>query len=229
MLNLEFLRENNVKKHNYQECKHKRLKYNRHYIKIFRKEDNMANRDYQFETSPRKLTSDYETRRKNKDSAKTDKKKNDKKKNAKSNKKEKTNNIKAKQSSSRKEKAKQARKNKFLITINCIAILGVLFAIIMRNSLISQSFLQIQNLKSEISDLQKENDQLEISIQNNLNISDIEQQAKELLGMQKLTSRQTIYLNLPKKDYVEPSTEEVIIEEKQGIWENIVNFFENIF
>ena len=189
----------------------------------------MANRDYQFETSPRKLTSDYETRRKNKDSAKTDKKKNDKKKNAKSNKKEKTNNIKAKQSSSRKEKAKQARKNKFLITINCIAILGVLFAIIMRNSLISQSFLQIQNLKSEISDLQKENDQLEISIQNNLNISDIEQQAKELLGMQKLTSRQTIYLNLPKKDYVEPSTEEVIIEEKQGIWENIVNFFENIF
>ena len=32
--------------------------------------------------------------------------------------------------------------------------------------------------------------------------------------MQKLSSKQTVYINLPKKDYVEQRTEEVIIEEE---------------
>ena len=47
--------------------------------------------------------------------------------------------------------------------------------------------------------------------------------------MQKLTSKQTIYLNLPKKDYVEPSSEVIVLEESQGIWKTITNFFKNIF
>ena len=38
-----------------------------------------------------------------------------------------------------------------------------------------------------------------------------------MLGMQKLTSAQTRYVNLSKRDYVEPSTEEVIIEEDTNI------------
>lgn len=174
----------------------------------------MTARDYQYETSPRKLEPEYEPRKKKKSSKTRGKRKTSNTKNRKQ---------------TQKEKAREARKNRFLVTLNCIAILAALFAVIWRNSLISQSFAQIQMLKSEISEIQKENDQLQISIQNNLNLNNIEQEAKEKLGMQKLTSKQTIYLNLPKKDYVEPSTEEVVIEEKSGIWQNIVNFFNNIF
>ena len=174
----------------------------------------MVARDYQYETSPRKLDTEYEPRKKKKSTSVQTKKKATTTKNKKQ---------------LEKEKAKEARKTRFLIALNCVLILSALFAVIWRNSLISQSFAQIQILKSDISELQKENDQLEISIQNNLNLSNIEQEAKEMLGMQKLTSKQTIYLNLPKKDYVEPSTEEVVIEESSGIWHAIVSFFENIF
>ena len=46
-----------------------------------------------------------------------------------------------------------------------------------------------------------------------MNLNNIEQAAKSLLGMQKLSSKQTVYINLPKEDYVEQRTEEVIIEE----------------
>ena len=42
-------------------------------------------------------------------------------------------------------------------------------------------------------------------------------------------TKQTIYLTLPKKDYVEPSTEEVVIEENTGIMQNIIDFITNIF
>ena len=52
-----------------------------------------------------------------------------------------------------------------------------------------------------------------------------EKLAKEQLGMQKLTSKQTVYVNLPKKDYIEPASEEVVVEEDKNwfeqIWEKI--------
>jgi len=41
--------------------------------------------------------------------------------------------------------------------------------------------------------------------------------------MQKLTNKQTVYISLPKKDYVEAATEEVIIEEETNWFENIIN------
>ena len=174
----------------------------------------MMARDYQYETSPRKLEPEYEITRKKKNSAKKHIDKN------------KTTPVKKQ---TKKDKVAEVRKTKVLVTLNCLVVLAVLFAIIFRNSLITQAFAQNQKLKTDISNLQKENDQLEISIQNSVSISDIEQQAKEQLGMQKLTSKQTIYLNLPKKDYVEPSTEEVVIEQKSSFWKVITDFFRNLF
>ena len=54
-------------------------------------------------------------------------------------------------------------------------------------------------------------------------MSVIEKQAKEKLGMQKLTNKQTVYVTLPKKDYVESATEEVFqVEEKSWI-QNIID------
>ena len=173
----------------------------------------MANRDYQYETSPRKLSPEYQPIKK------TVKKKNLKKPNKKAN----------AQKSSKKQNAKNAFKTRFLITFNLFIIFAVLFVMIYRNSLISQSFSQIQSLKSEVTELQKENDQLEIGIQNSLNINNIEQAAKDLLGMQKLSSKQTIYLTLPKKDYVEPSTEEVIIEENLSMFDKLSNYINDLF
>lgn len=171
----------------------------------------MANRDYQYETSPRKLEPEYQPN-----------KRKVKKKNVKSA-------SKKANTQSKKNSSKNSFKTRFLVTVNLFMIFAVLFVIIYRNSLISQSFSQIQTLKSQVTELQKENDQLEIGIQNSLNINNIEQAAKDLLGMQKLSSKQTVYLTLPKKDYVEPSTEEVIIEENLSLFDKISNYINDLF
>ena len=57
----------------------------------------------------------------------------------------------------------------------------------------------------------------------------MEQEAKEQLGMQKLNPSQTIYITLPKTDYIEPAAEEVIIEKEDTGFERIINKIVNIF
>ena len=42
--------------------------------------------------------------------------------------------------------------------------------------------------------------------------------------MQKLNNKQTIYINLPKQDYIEPATEEIIKEDNTNWFEKILNF-----
>lgn len=119
---------------------------------------------------------------------------------------------------SKKQKKKQTK-----MTILVIAIFAILLTISYRNSQINEKFDQMQNLKKELSAIQKENEQLEVSIQNSVNYNTIEKLAKEKLGMQKLTNKQTIYIALPKKDYVESATEEVVKEEEKNWLEQIID------
>ena len=99
---------------------------------------------------------------------------------------------------------------------------AILFAVSYQNSLISESFNKKEQYKKEWESLSKTNQQIEVSIENNLNLNNIEQVAKEKLGMQKLSNDQKIYVNLPKEDYVSSAAEQVIIEEDQ-------NFFVKLF
>ena len=168
----------------------------------------MATRNYQYETSPRKYEPEYKDKTKRKKSKKA-----------------KTNKKVVKKKQSRLENFKF----RFMCILNAVVFLSIVFIISSRSALITQSFAEIQSLKTKISEIQKENDQLEINIQNSLNLNSIEQTAKDMLGMQKLTNKQTIYLSLPKKDYIEPSTEKVILEEKVSIIDWICNFIGDIF
>ena len=77
-------------------------------------------------------------------------------------------------------------------------------------------------LLKELSSIEKENEQTKVTIENSLNLNTIEKLAKEKLGMQKLTNRQTVYINLPKKDYVEAPTEEVVIEKEQNWFQKLI-------
>lgn len=163
---------------------------------------------YQYETSPRKLEPEY-TPIKNPYKAK----KTATRKNA-INKKKRENEIK-----------KQKRKAIKYLIIGFI----ILFAVSYRNSQIDENFAKVQNLKEELAEVEKQNAQLEVSIENGLNLSNLEQEAKEQLGMQKLNSKQTIYITLPKNDYIEPASEEVIIEEEETGIKGIINTITNIF
>ncbi len=123
-----------------------------------------------------------------------------------------------------KVKVSQAqKKRKRQLTLIVIAIFALLLTISYRNSQINEKFSEMQGLKKELSSLQKENEQLKVSIENSMNYANIEKIAKEKLGMQKLTNKQIMYVALPKKDYVESASEKVVIEEEKNWFENLVD------
>ena len=169
---------------------------------------------YQYETSPRKLEPEIK---------RTQKKYPKKSTTAKTKKKE---NIKV---SSDK---KYVRRREMWMQAKTIAgimfIFAVIFTIGYRDSLISAKFAAIQSLKKEVSEIEKQNNQLEVSIQDSLNLATIEQEAKEKLGMQKLANKQIVNVKLDKKDYVENKKEEVKIEEP-SLLDSIIDKLKNIF
>ena len=163
---------------------------------------------YQYETSPRKLEPGY-----NKNTQK---------------KKKKATNIKKKET--KKQNARAVEVTKFTKKINgvllTILLFGAMFTIAYRNSQIDESFMEVQGLQQELASLQKENEQKRVSIENSFNLSVIEQQAKELLGMQKLENNQREYINVPKVEFIEPLK---VVKEKSTWYENIFRFFSNIW
>lgn len=199
----------------------------------------MANNyGYQYDTSPRKLDTNYSKPKKKKVSSKnksstTTKTKTTKKSTQKvvpktvTKKDNKQNENKKSKKEIKQEKLRNF-KIKFSIGCKTVLIFAAFFFILFREAQINELFSNIQKLKTEITTIQKENDQLEINIQNSINANNIEQAAKELLGMQKLTSKQTVYISLPKEDYVEHSTEEVIIGEEKTWFESFIDNIKNI-
>ncbi len=119
--------------------------------------------------------------------------------------------------------SKEQKKKQLKITLAVIAIFGLLLTISYRNSQINEEFNKMQNLKQELASVQKENEQLKVSIENGLNLNNIEKLAKEKLGMQKLTNRQIVYVTLPKKDYVESASEKVVIDNQENWFQKFVD------
>lgn len=163
------------------------------------------NNRYQYETSPRKLQPEYEPKPK----------KYPKKSTARKTKLTTNKNV--------KPQANKHIKNKAKIMAYVMIGFIILFAISYRNSVINEKFSEIKTLKSNLATIQKENEQLEVNIENNLNLKTVEQSAKELLGMQKLDNSHTVYINLPKEDYIEPATEEILEEDNSNWFEKIIN------
>ena len=119
--------------------------------------------------------------------------------------------------------SKAQKKTQVKLTLLVVGIFMVLLTISYRNSQINEKFNQVQTLKKELSLIQKENEQLKVSIENSVNLNTIEKLAKEKLGMQKLTNKQTMYVTLPKRDYVVSASEEAVVEEEKNWFEKIID------
>lgn len=157
---------------------------------------------YQYETSPRKIRTDYEPVKKRKNNK----------------------NI---QVTTRKEKkTKKISKLKTLVYV--VIGFATFFTISYRNAIIDTKYAEIKTLKSELAVVEKENEQLEATIESSLNLQTIQQEAEEKLGMTKLTNSQIEYVNLPKTDYVEAKVEEVKIEEEEGYISKIISIIKNL-
>ena len=164
----------------------------------------MAQAKYQYGTSPRKIEPDY-----NKRSKQVPKKRQ----------------LKVVEDLPRQQiqVTKEQRKRQLKMTFTVVGLFLLLLTISCINSQIDKQFNQMQEQKKQLASLQKENEQLKVSIENSVNISNIEKVAKEELGMQKLSSKQTVYVTLPKKDYVESASEKVVIEESKNWWEELTD------
>lgn len=153
---------------------------------------------YEYETSPRKLKPEYQRTKKTSKKIKTQKK------------------------VQHNKKSEPSRKTaKYIIEIAFA--FAILLAISYRYSLINDVFTQKEKLKSELSEIQKQNAQLQLNIEKGTNINNVEQQAKEKLGMKKLDNNQKIYVSLPKEDYVESSTQQVQTGTESSWWEELIN------
>ena len=164
----------------------------------------MAQAKYQYGTSPRKLEPDYTRKDKQKSKRKQ---------------------LRVVEDLPRKQVkiSKEQKQRQLKMTVLVVGLFLALLTISCRNSQIDKQFNQIQDQKKHLAALQKENEQLKVSIENSVNISNIEKIAKEELGMQKLSSKQTVYIALPKKDYVESASEKVVIEENKNWFEKIAD------
>lgn len=171
---------------------------------------------YQYETSPRKLEPEYAPRR-NPYSKK--------KSTAINQQKIKKEKIQAQKRRAEKLQEQKRKREQVKIIIYILLGFSVLFAVSYRNSMIDESFSQVQALQKELGTIQKENEQLKVSIENGSNLNNLEQSAKELLGMQKLSSKQTVYVSLPKTDYIEGTEEEEEQEEKTSLIDTIFGIF----
>ena len=151
-------------------------------------------RTYQYETSPRKLEPEYEPIKK----------------------------VYPKKSTAKRvTRREQAKKNKaiqrkiiFYIAI-CFA---ALFVISYRYSMIDDTYAVLKQEKANLLEVEKEATQLKANIESSLNLTKIEEDARNELGMQKLSDAQIIWVTIPKTDHVETSSKEVESTDLEPNW-----------
>lgn len=160
---------------------------------------------YEYETSPRKIEPEYSSEVKQHKKVKT----------------------KSRAKKNKHTKVSESKKNATRILYLAIGF-AVLFTISYRYTLINASFSEKENLKSKLADIQKQNQQLKVSIEQGMNINLVEQQAKERLGMQKLDNNQKVYINLEKSDYVESSVINSTDNEVESWWSKLLKDLFNI-
>lgn len=162
---------------------------------------------YQYETSPRKLEPEYKPTKKQYPKKST-----------------------ARKNDVQKKAKQQTKKNNNLKIVMCVGtIFVILFAVSYRNALIAQKYSEIKKLKSSLSEVEKENKQLEVNIESKTNLGAIEKKATEELGLKKLDDSQIVYVNIDKQDYVESSSEEVKMPKEENWFESLINKIKNIF
>lgn len=162
---------------------------------------------YGIETSPRKLEPDYVPVRKQINrTIKTSQVKKVNKVNNQSNTVKKVKNV----------------KHTTIKIVDIIICFAILLLISYRYALINISFEEKEKLKKSYVAVQKQNEQLKVMIEQKMNVSTIEKEAKEKLGMQKLDNNQKVYVNLEKTDYIESSSQKKVVNQSQTWWSKLI-------
>ncbi len=130
-----------------------------------------------------------------------------------------TNRIKTVSKNNSKAMLKRVNKN---IVLFILVSIGLLLLISYRAAVINSCFTEKEKLKKSLSKLEKENAQLQVNIEQQMNVSKIEQEASERLGMKKLDTNQKVYVSLDKKDYIE-SANSVVASSDESWFNKFIN------
>ena len=122
------------------------------------------NKGYQFETSPKKLQPEYEANEQNNPTKKVKTKTKIET--------EKAPKVTTEYQVKRHKVSKEEVKRKATFVSYIIFGFAVLFTISYRNSIINEKFNEKESLKAQLTDIQKVNEQLEVSVENELNLTD---------------------------------------------------------
>jgi len=120
-----------------------------------------------------------------------------------------------------KVKVKKAKNNVFL----GFSIFAVALTIVCRYAMINNMNMENIKLKKELDNINNTNAQLQLVAEKQVNLSEIEEYAKNNLGLQKPQNYQIEYINVDKTDLID---NKVVTTNKTGIKEillNIVEFF----
>ena len=129
----------------------------------------------------------------------------------------------------KKVKQRDVRTKFFLFLIFGILLISMPLYIIFKSAESDELFTSVNNLKSQIEEQRKENEQLALNLQNQASLVKIEQDAKYRLGMQKIEPTRIIKVQTNEKDYIETENVSIIRDKEETIFDKIFKFLMNLF
>ena len=129
----------------------------------------------------------------------------------------------------KKVKQRDVRTKFFLFLIFGILLISMPLYIIFKSAESDELFTSVNNLKSQIEEQRKENEQLALNLQNQASLVKIEQDAKYRLGMQKIEPTRIIKVQTNEKDYIETENVSIIRDKEETVFDKIFKFLMNLF
>ena len=129
----------------------------------------------------------------------------------------------------KKVKQRDVRTKFFLFLIFGILLISMPLYIIFKSAESDELFTSVNNLKSQIEEQRKENEQLALNLQNQASLVKIEQDAKYRLGMQKIEPTKIIKVQTNEKDYIETENVSIIKDKEEAVFDKIFKFLMNLF
>lgn len=139
--------------------------------------------------------------------------------------------IKIKRQQMRAQQKQQLAKNRVVFV--CYVFMIILAAVFMIGKNVSEyeSELKIKSLQKELAELESYTSQKIFELEENTDLTSIEEAATTRLGMQRPTKNQTVYVNIKQEDVCELTSREVegmknrVADAAIGLKQNVIGIF----
>lgn len=93
--------------------------------------------------------------------------------------------------------------NKIRTLSGVLLCFGIAFFVILRYAAIAEESSQIEAYRKQLSQLKRNNEQMQVELERTVNLERVEEIATNRLGMRRPEKYQTVYITIEKNDYAE--------------------------